>query len=80
MAAEPKTKVTRAGVKTLLKSVDHAKRREDSLKPLEIMTEITGEKPKMWGPTMVGFGTYHYKYARFDQSIKELHVEEVPLT
>ena len=27
------------------------------------MTEITGQKPKMWGPSIVGFGTYHYKYA-----------------
>ncbi len=27
------------------------------------MTKVTGEKPKMWGPTIVGFGTYHYKYA-----------------
>ena len=61
--AEVKTKARRASVRKFLESVDNAKRREDSFAVLEIMKQITGEEPKMWGPSIVGFGTYHYKYA-----------------
>ena len=38
------------------------KKRSDSLKILELMKNITKEEPVMWGPSIVGFGTYHYKY------------------
>ncbi|MCB0614142.1 MAG: DUF1801 domain-containing protein [Phaeodactylibacter sp.] len=57
-----KTKPHEANVETFLNSVEHSQRREDSLAMLEIMKEITGEEPKMWGPSIVGFGNYHYKY------------------
>ena len=60
---EVKTKARRASVRKFLESVDNTKRREDSFAVLEIMKQITGEEPKMWGPSIVGFGTYHYKYA-----------------
>lgn len=40
---------------------DH--KRQDCLDLLEIMQDITGCEPKMWGPTIIGFGSYHYKYA-----------------
>ena len=43
--------------------MENVKRREDSFRVLVIMEEITGLKPKMWGNSMVGFGSYHYKYA-----------------
>lgn len=61
--AESKTKPTAASVDAFLKGVADAKQRADSFRLLEIMQEITGQPPKMWGPTMVGFGDYHYVYA-----------------
>jgi hypothetical protein len=61
--AEPKTKKTTASVKKFLSGIKDEQKREDSFKVLEIMQKITGEKPKMWGTALVGFGSYHYKYA-----------------
>ena len=61
--AEPKTKPTQASVKEFLNQITDKERREDCFAVAKIMEEITGEKPKMWGPSIVGFGTYHYKYA-----------------
>ena len=61
--AEAKTKPTNVVVKEFLNKVPDEGRREDSFAVAKIMEEITGEKPKMWGPSIVGFGTYHYKYA-----------------
>ena len=60
---ENKTKPTKASVAAFLNSVAHDKRREDGKKMLAMMRRITGWKPRMWGPTLVGFGHYHYKYA-----------------
>jgi hypothetical protein len=57
-----KTKPHNASVSAFLKAVEHETRRRDALTINEMMTRITGEKPKMWGPTIVGFGSYHYKY------------------
>ena len=61
--AEPKTKPTNESVDDFLNRIPEAERREDCFTVAKIMEEITGEKPKMWGPSIVGFGTYHYKYA-----------------
>ena len=61
--AELKTKVTEASVEDFLNGVADAKRRHDSLKILELMQEVTGAEPRMWGGNLVGFGSYHYKYA-----------------
>jgi hypothetical protein len=61
--AEQKTKPTAVSVEAFLNGVADAQRRQDALTILEIMKEITGEPPRMWGPTMVGFGEYHYVYA-----------------
>ena len=60
--AELKTKPTQASVKEFLKEIPDEERREDCLAIAKIMEEITGEKPKMWGPSIVGFGTYRFKY------------------
>lgn len=60
--AELKTKPNEASVLDFLNAVEDDKKREDSFKLLEMMKEITGESPKMWGPSIVGFGSYHYKY------------------
>ena len=61
--AELKTKQTGASVENFLKQISDEERREDCFAVAKIMEEITGEKPKMWGPSIVGFGSYHYKYA-----------------
>ena len=60
--SEVKTKENDGNVLAFLNSVENKKRKEDALAILELMSEITGETPKMWGNTIVGFGKYRYKY------------------
>ena len=60
--AENKTKETDASVQAFLEAVDDEKKREDAYALLDLMREATGLEPKMWGPSIVGFGSYHYKY------------------
>lgn len=60
--AELKTKVNDASVADFLGSVADEQKRKDSFEILKIMQQITKEEPKMWGPSIVGFGSYHYKY------------------
>lgn len=61
--AEAKTRPTGASVTGFLNKIPDAARREDCFAIAKMMEEITGSKPQMWGPSIVGFGTYHYKYA-----------------
>jgi hypothetical protein len=63
MAAENKTQPTEKSVIDFLNSVENDQRRDDSFEVLKLMEKITGEPAKMWGPSIVGFGSYHYKYA-----------------
>ena len=60
--AETKTKPTNESVKDFLNKISDEERRADCFQVAKIMEEVTGEKPKMWGPSIVGFGSYHYKY------------------
>lgn len=60
--AEMKTKVNDASVEDFLSGVAHAQRRADAFAVLKMMKAVTGKKPKMWGPTIVGFDRYHYTY------------------
>ncbi len=60
--AELKTQKNDGDVEAFLNTVD-AKRREDCRTIVEIMQEVTGEEPAMWGPTIVGFGSCRYQYA-----------------
>lgn len=60
--AELKTKVNNASVEKFLKTLKDKQKRLDSFKILDMMKKITKEEPKMWGPSIVGFGKYHYKY------------------
>jgi len=60
---ELKTKPTNASVEKFLNQIPDETRREDCFKIAKMMEEITGCKPKMWGPSIVGFDSYHYKYA-----------------
>ena len=60
--ADLKTKKNRQSVTKFLGSVKDAARREDAKKVLALMKDVTGQKPEMWGDSIVGFGTYRYKY------------------
>ena len=59
--AELKTKPTDASVEAFIDGVAHERRRSDARRVLEIMTRITGCEPVMWGPSIVGFGSYRYQ-------------------
>ena len=59
--SQNKTRPTNDDVVEFLNNVEHKTRRQDGLALLDMMTEITGEKAVMWG-SIVGFGSYHYKY------------------
>ncbi|MBN2174416.1 MAG: DUF1801 domain-containing protein [Bacteroidales bacterium] len=61
--AELKTKQNDGDVFSFLNGIEDDQKREDSLSVLKLMKKITGEEPKMWGSSIVGFGDYHYKYA-----------------
>lgn len=60
--SENKTKETTASVEEFLNSVESDRKKKDSFEILEMMKEITGLEPKMWGKSLIGFGNYHYKY------------------
>ncbi|MGD2072424.1 MAG: DUF1801 domain-containing protein [Candidatus Thorarchaeota archaeon] len=60
--SEPETKPTDVDVEDFLNTVEHPQRKADGFELLRIMKEITKEEPVMWGPSIIGFGTYHYKY------------------
>lgn len=60
--AELKTKPTDENVTTFIERVAEGERRSDCVTLLELMRDVTGEEPKMWGSSIVGFGSYHYKY------------------
>ena len=63
MGKENKTKVTEIEVLDFINSfVEDNQKKEDSLKLIELMKSWSGFEPKMWGPTIIGFGSYHYKY------------------
>ena len=61
--ADAKTKATTISVSKFLNAIADDARRKDAKTVLKIMRGTTGEKPKMWGTAIVGFGNYHYKYA-----------------
>jgi len=61
--SELKTKKNNKNVNDFINAVDHAGKRSDSFELLEIMKQISGEQPKMWGASIIGFGNLHYKYA-----------------
>lgn len=61
--ADLKTQPTEASVSAFLDSIEDEVRRQDSLALFDLMQDVTGEEPVMWGSSIVGFGSYHYKYA-----------------
>ncbi len=65
--SELKTKVNDASVEDFLGKVQDEAKRKDSFVLLALFSKITGEKPKMWGSSIIGFGQYHYKSERSSQ-------------
>ena len=61
--ADLKTKPTQVSVASFLNAIPDEARRKDCKTVAKMMEQVSGEKPKMWGPSIVGFGQYHYKYA-----------------
>ena len=61
--AEAKTRPNDQSVEGFLNKVPDEKKRQDSFAILELMKQVTGDKPIMWGDSIIGFGTYKYKYA-----------------
>ncbi|TWU29959.1 DUF1801 domain-containing protein [Bythopirellula polymerisocia] len=61
--SELKTKQNNASVPRFVKAIADEQQRADCNELIDLMKEVTGEKSKMWGDAIVGFGTYHYKYA-----------------
>jgi hypothetical protein len=61
--AELKTKPTRISPVKFIASITDERTRADSQALAKLMKRVSGAEPKMWGPNIVGFGTYHYKYA-----------------
>ena len=58
MPAEPKTKPTDASVEAFLEAVENPIRREDGKVVAKMLAEVSGEAPVMWGPSIVGYGSY----------------------
>jgi len=64
MGTKNKTTETEVNVIDFINSfVDNDQKKQDSFRLVELMWKWSGFEPKMWGPTMIGFGSYHYKYA-----------------
>jgi hypothetical protein len=63
MATENKTQETDSSVHDFISSLGNEQVIDDCLKLIAMMTKISGYEPKMWGPSIIGFGKYHYKYA-----------------
>lgn len=62
MSKATKTRPTAVSVTDFLSAIENDTRREDATALLKMLKAVTGWKPKMWGPTIVGFGAYHYTY------------------
>src|SRR5215831_18128806 len=60
--AENKTKPTKVSVAAYIAAITDPVRRADAKALVKLMQSATGEKPKMWGPSIIGFGSYHYTY------------------
>jgi hypothetical protein len=63
IVAENKTKPTKVSAAAFIATVENEQRRQDCRELVALMRDVTGQPPKMWGPSIVGFDAYHYKYA-----------------
>ncbi len=60
--AQNKTTPNDQNIEQFLNAVEDEQKRKDSFALLELMKEVTGIEPRMWGSSIIGFGSYHYKY------------------
>lgn len=60
--AKNKTVATEQSVEEFLNGIEDERKRQDGFTVLELMKQITGLEARMWGPSIIGFGSYHYKY------------------
>jgi len=60
--SQNKTAPTGQSVNAFIEQVENEQKRKDSYRLIELMREVSGEEPYMWGPSIIGFGNYHYKY------------------
>src|SRR5712691_10144925 len=60
--ADNKTKPTKLSVAAFIDALTDQTKRADAKTLVKLMQSASGEKPKMWGPSIIGFGSYHYKY------------------
>ena len=58
-----KTKETDQDIVEFIESIENQSKKDDAYKLVDIFTETSGFPPKMWGASIIGFGSYHYKYA-----------------
>ncbi len=65
--AELKTQLTKASVTAFIQTVPNPQKRKDATALLKLFKEVTKEKPKMWGASIIGFGSYHYKSTKSAQ-------------
>ena len=63
MAQEPKTKESTVDPQTFLDTITDEQQKTDSMRILSMMEEISGEPPVMWGDSIIGFGSYTYRYS-----------------
>ncbi|HZV85878.1 MAG TPA: DUF1801 domain-containing protein [Brevundimonas sp.] len=63
MAYEAKTKPSKVSVAEFIAAVENPRRRADAEALCALFEEVSGEPPVMWGPSIIGFGAYHYRYA-----------------
>ena len=61
--SEPKTKPTEVSAESHIAAITNEEQRSDARTLVALMRRVTGQEPRMWGPSIVGFGSYHYKYA-----------------
>ena len=59
---EPKTKPTELGVQDFIAAISDPHRREEAVEVDAILRRVSGQEPKMWGPSIIGYGEYHYRY------------------
>jgi hypothetical protein len=57
-----KTKETEKSVEDFINTVEDQKKKQDSFELVKLLQEVSGFEPKMWGDSIIGFGSYHYKY------------------
>lgn len=62
--AKNKTEPTQASVERFIRTFANSEqKKKDSYELIDLMKKVSGHEPKMWGPSIIGFGSYHYKYA-----------------